>query len=88
MNQLNNIYKLHISDSFKKEVSKNESIKTHLISKLEILRKNPWHPGLRAKKIQPKNTGFFSARINKQWRTIFKIEKDIIKILSLSKHYE
>lgn len=38
---------------------------------LEILNKNPFHPGLHTKPLAGKLKGFYSFRITREWRVIF-----------------
>ena len=49
---------------------------------------NPWHPGLHTEKLEPKNVGLYSFRLDKQFRAIFRIRDGAAEILKISKHYE
>lgn len=49
---------------------------------------NPLHPGLHTEKLEPKEVGLYSFRIDKQLRAIFRIRDGGAEILKISKHYE
>ncbi len=49
---------------------------------------NPRHPGLRTEKLEPKNVGLYSFRIDRKFRAIFRIRDGQAEIISISHHYE
>jgi mRNA-degrading endonuclease RelE of RelBE toxin-antitoxin system len=51
----------------------------------KLLAENPHHPSLRAKKYGGAE-GVWQARVNKDWRFYFTVERDIYTIIGLTPH--
>lgn len=49
---------------------------------------NPRHPGLHTEKLEPKNVGLYSFRIDRKFRAIFRIRDGQAEIITISRHYE
>jgi addiction module RelE/StbE family toxin len=61
--------------SFLKSVKKlPPNIQEKLSDQLEILQKNPFYPLLRTKPLTGRLLGFYSFRITRDWRVIFRFE--------------
>lgn len=48
---------------------------------------NPYHPSLNLEKLEPKDSGLYSFRIDRKYRAIFAIGNGLIKIIALTNHY-
>ena len=53
----------------------------------KLLEADPFHPSLHTEKLEPKSVGFYSFRIDKQYRAIFRIKNSEAEIIHISKHY-
>ena len=61
--------------SFLKSVKKfPENIQEKLSDQLEVFQQNPFHSLLHTKTLTGKLLGFYSFRITRNWRVIFKFE--------------
>ncbi len=61
-----------------------KKIKARLAEQLELLQKNPFHPSLHTKSLIGPLVGFYSFRITRDWRVIFKFEDpEIIKLIEI-----
>lgn len=52
-----------------------------------IFESNILHPSLNVEKLEPKNVGLYSFRIDKKYRAIFRIRDGCAEIIHISKHY-
>ncbi|MBI4120196.1 MAG: hypothetical protein HY454_01895 [Parcubacteria group bacterium] len=53
-----------------------------------IFESNILHPGLNVEKLEPKNIGLYSFRVDKKYRAIFRIRDGSAEIIHITKHYE
>lgn len=75
------------SKSFLKSVKKLPSnIKEKLSGQLKTLEKNPFHPLLHTKPLTGKLLGFYSFRITRDWRVIFRFEDQETILLTEAGH--
>lgn len=54
----------------------------------ELFEINPSHPGLNTEKLELKSVGLYSFRIDKKYRTIFRIRNGRAEIIHITKHYQ
>jgi len=66
--------------------------KYNLVKKFEkqinLLYSNPHHPGLNLEKLEPKELGLYSFRIDRKYRAVFAVNNGFIKIIALTNHYK
>ncbi len=55
---------------------------------ISLLIENPLHPGLNMEKLEPRQVGLYSFRIDKSYRAIFRIRNGIAEILLITQHYQ
>ena len=82
------MYDIIVSRQFLKDAKKYPHLHDQIDKQVEFLKKDMTHPNLHTEKLEPKNLGLYSFRINKQMRGIFTLDGNTIEITSLSKHYE
>ena len=64
-----------------------ESIKKKAEQKEKIFRINPFNPVLKTEKLYPKEKGYYSFRIDRNYRIIFKfLEKNKVLFLTVGHH--
>ncbi len=58
-------------------------------AKAVLITTNINHPGLHVEKLEPKEFGVYSFRIDRKYRAlfVFRPDKDAIEILSITVHY-
>ncbi len=62
-----------------------ESIKKKLVTLLEFLEENPFHPQLHTKPLAGKLRGYFSFRITRDWRVIFYfLDEDTVYLIDIA----
>ncbi len=65
------------------------SISTKLSKQIQVLEENPKHPSLNTEKLQPKELGLYSFRIDRKYRAIFHIlSTGEIEIVDINDHYQ
>ena len=75
------------SKSFLKSVKKFPSnIQKKLSNQLEVFQQNPFHPALHTKPLTGKLLGFYSFRITRDWRVIFRFENQKTTLLTEAGH--
>lgn len=61
-----------------------KKIQVKLAEQLEFLQENPFHPLLHTKSLTGPLIGFYSFRITRNWRVIFRFENpEIIKLIEV-----
>lgn len=54
-----------------------------------LFEKNPFHPSLKTKLLEPRRMRIWSFRIDRKYRTLFIFrEKDTIEIIDVNDHYQ
>lgn len=86
------MYKIYIKNSAKKDLKKlkNSNLVQPFNEIIEVLKVNPYEQSQGFKKLEPKNFGRYSRRINIQHRVVYKVDETnkIVEIYSAWTHYE
>lgn len=60
-----------------------------LAKQIKLLEENPKHPSLNTEKLEPKELGFYSFRIDRKYRAIFHIlPAGEAQIVDINDHYQ
>lgn len=76
-----------VNDRVKRQLRKY-SLEKKFQKQVFLFTQNPRHPSLHTEKLEPKEVGLYSFRVDKQFRSIFRIRNGEVEILKISKHYE
>ena len=80
-------YKLQLERNFAKHYKKLAPIERDMVDgKLRALARDPWHPSLRAKRIQ--GTGEFEVSVNMDIRMVIAFEGDKLIIMLDVDHHD
>ncbi|PIU03247.1 hypothetical protein COT44_04230 [Candidatus Shapirobacteria bacterium CG08_land_8_20_14_0_20_39_18] len=65
-------------------------LKTKHQKQVKLLSQNLRHPGLHVERLEPKSLGFYSFRLDRQFRVIFVYlpEENAIQIVDITDHYQ
>ncbi len=80
------IFPLHpeISDYLK-----SRNLEKKFEKQISLFEKNPFHPGLKTKLLEPRKMRIWSFRIDRKYRAIFIFhEKDSVEIIDVNDHYQ
>ena len=66
----------------------NKAITSKIFQLINAIQKDPFKGIGKPEALRHNLKGYWSRRINKEHRLIYKVSNDIIKILSLKGHYE
>lgn len=77
------MYSLVFGNEFLNSVKKlDPPVKRNINARLKLLEQNPFHPKLHTKPLQGKLTGFYSLRVGRDYRVVFKfLEGGVIVLL-------
>lgn len=64
------------------------NVKKKVEKALKLLSQDPFHPSLRAKKIEPKRRGIWEARVNRFYRFTYKKKNDTVILRTVGPHDE
>lgn len=66
------------------------SLQTKYQKQVKLLSQNLRYPGLHVERLEPKSLGFYSFRLDRQFRVIFAFipEENAIQILDITDHYQ
>lgn len=85
-------YKVVIKNSAKTDLKKikQSNFKKQFEAILEVLKQDPYYPNQSFEKLQPKQAGRYSRRINQQHRVVYTVDEaeKIVEIYSAWSHYE
>lgn len=61
-----------------------------VVKQSTLFSANPKHPGLRVERLEPREAGIYSFRLNKKYRVLFSFipEAEAIQILDITDHYQ
>lgn len=84
------MYSLVFGRNFFSSIKKlDERLKTKTDKQLKLLQQNPFHPKLRSKHIHGKLDDFYSFRVGKDYRVIFKfLQNKTIQLLTIKHRKE
>jgi len=76
--------------SFVLKKAKKHSLEKILSKQLLQLSKNPSYPSLNVELLAPKENGVYSFRLGRKYRVLFiyRDDKNLIEILTITLHYE
>ncbi|AKG73517.1 Txe/YoeB family addiction module toxin [Salinicoccus halodurans] len=85
-------YRIVIKNSAKSDLKKikHSNLKSQFEDVIDVLKENPYYPNQSFEKLQPKNQGRYSRRINQQHRVVYKVDDSLkqVEIYSAWSHYE
>lgn len=85
-------YKVMIKNSAKTDLKKikQSNLKKQFEAILEVLKQDPYYPNQSFEKLQPKQAGLYSRRINQQHRVVYTVDDETktVEIYSAWSHYE
>lgn len=69
---------------------KQSNLKKQFEAILEVLKQDPYYPNQSFEKLQPKQAGLYSRRINQQHRVVYTVDDETktVEIYSAWSHYE
>ena len=76
------------TDEFTKCYKKLSRFIQHKAQKQEkLFQENPWHPSLNTEKLEPKKGGYWSFRVDRKYRIIFRfLNQNRILLITVGKH--
>ncbi|MEK9156909.1 MAG: type II toxin-antitoxin system RelE/ParE family toxin [Patescibacteria group bacterium] len=82
------MFSIIVTEEFEKRFSDLPTrIQKKLIKQEKFLRENPLHPSLHTEKLQPKIKEYWSFRIDKSYRVLFRFtEKDELILITVGTH--
>lgn len=71
-------YKVMIKNSAKTDLKKikQSNLKKQFEAILEVLKQDPYYPNQSFEKLQPKQAGLYSRRINQQHRVVYTVDDE------------
>lgn len=85
-------YQVVIKNSAKNDLKKlkQSNLKSSFLDIVETLANDPYEQSQSFEKLQPKNEGRYSRRINHQHRVVYKVNEELkqVEIYSAWSHYE
>lgn len=85
-------YKVVIKNSAKTNLKKikHSNLKKQFEAIIDVLKKDPYYPNQSFEKLQPKQAGRYSRRINQQHRVVYTVDEveKTVQIYSAWSHYE
>lgn len=86
------MYSVKIKNSAKKDLKKlkNSNLQNQFMNVMDTLKKDPYFPKQSFEKLQPKDLGRYSRRLNHQHRVVYTVDEENkeVYILSAWSHYE
>lgn len=69
---------------------KKYSLSKKFAKQVHLLTSNLYHPNLHVELLEPKDHGIYSFRIDRKFRALFIFRKDkkVVEILTVTMHYE
>lgn len=87
-----NGYRVLIKNSAKSDLKKlkHSNLREQFEQIIKTLKSNPYEPIQSFEKLKPTHEGFYSRRLNRQHRVVYKVNEDekIVEIYSAWTHYE
>lgn len=80
---------LPLSEKVKKKIEKHK-LQSKFDKQIKLIKQNPNHPSLNIELLEPKEYGIYSFRIDRKYRGIFifRPDKQVIEILTITVHYQ
>lgn len=67
----------------------DHNLKRKLVKQVLLLETNSKHPSLNTEKLEPKEFGFYSFRIDRKYRAIFILSNpNLAEIVDINDHYQ
>ena len=67
------MYQIVVADQFRRRYEKlPAAIQKKILKQEKLLSENPFHPSLHTEKLQPKNKEYWSVRVDKHYRILFR----------------
>ena len=71
------------------EYFKKRNLAKTFVKQKKLFEKNPFHPSLKTKLLEPRKMRIWSFRIDRKYRAIFIFrEKDTVEIIDVNDHYQ
>ena len=81
--------KILLSEEFDGSLEKlPKHIRRKAVKRVKIFQENPFHPGLRAEKINPPQLNIWSFRIDRNYRILFRFVESNIALFILADHHK
>ncbi len=82
------MFSIIVTDEFEKRfLDLPARIQKKLIKQEKLLKENPLHPSLHTEKLQPKTKEYWSFRVDKSYRVLFRFtEKDELLFITVGTH--
>lgn len=67
----------------------NHNLVKKLSKQIQLFEENPTHPSLNTEKLEPKELGLYSFRVDRKYRAIFHIlPSGEVEIVDINDHYQ